>query len=220
MNVFLATILVLAALACPVFGQDDDALHLHYSLTEGSNMILFPLNRPPRFRRSLFGTFDVIVKERLEEGFVFEIVYLRFQSIEDDLYEVQAETGVLTFRHPDISLTLTMSVNGEADDYSPGMIGADRELLATTWPPVFRNLILVGQDFRAPYWVHVFAEAFCPADCNQDGASTINELLVCLNVALGLADPGTCPTCDLNGDGDVSIDEVVVSVDTVLHGCR
>jgi hypothetical protein len=67
--------------------------------------------------------------------------------------------------------------------------------------------------------VHVFAEAFCPADCNQDGASTIDELLACLNIALGLAGPPSCPTCDLNGDGSVSIDEVVAGVEAVLHGC-
>jgi hypothetical protein len=219
LNGLAATILVLAALACPVFGQDDDALHLHYSLTDGSNMTLFKAARPPTDRRSLSGAFSVIVRERFTGGFVFEIIDLQFRSIEDNLYEVQAETGTLDFSHPDFNSTLRMLVNGEADEYSPGMLGANSELLSTTWPPVFRNLILVGQDFRAPYWVHVFAEAFCPADCNQDGASTIDELLVCLNVALGLADPGTCPTCDLNGDGGVSIDEVVVSVDTVLHGC-
>jgi hypothetical protein len=86
---------------------------------------------------------------------------------------------------------------------------------------VFQSLIFVGSDFRAPYWITVFAEAhFCPGDCNQDGTPTLDELVACVNVALGIAESGTCPTCDLNGDGSVSIDEVVTSVDTVLHGCE
>jgi hypothetical protein len=113
------------------------------------------------------------------------------------------------------------TIEAVEDQYQAAMTGPNRDLLTKTWPPVFQSLKLVGNDFRAPYWITVFAEAhFCPGDCNQDGTPTLNELVACLNVALGIAEPGTCPTCDLNGDGSVSIDEVVTSVDTVLHGCE
>jgi hypothetical protein len=186
-------------------------------------MVLFPRNRPPRFRRSLSGTFDVVVKERFEGGFLFEIVDLDFRSIEDDLYEVVADSGVIRLSYPEILLNSQMWVNEVVADYHSAMLYPDRELLANTWPPVFQNFGMISSENERgqEYWLHVFAEAsFCPADCNQDGVSTIDELLACLNVALGLADTSTCPTCDLNGDGGVSIDEVVVAVDTVLHGCR
>jgi hypothetical protein len=207
-------------------------LRLRYVLNEeASTAALFPRNRPPRFRRFLTGTFAVVVKERFEDGFVFQITDLQFRSVEDNLYSIEAHLGVLTFNDPDapdprpglpdLSTTLSLLVNGQYDDYHPAMTGPDRELLSTTWPPVFRNLVLAGADDREPYWLHVDAVAsFCPADCNQDGTSTLDELVTCLNVALGIAESGTCPTCDLNGDGNVSIDEVVTSVDTVLHGCE
>lgn len=223
MKALSALVALLVSVACvPAgLGQSDGGLRLRYSLTEGSNMAVFPRSRPPRLRRSLSGTFDVVVRERFEGGFVFEIMDLEFRSIEDDLFEIQTNTGLLIFRDLDFDLDLQMSLNGEEQGYRPAMRGADRMILATTWPPVFRNFGMLSFENaqREEYWIHVYAEAhFCPADCNQDGTSTIDEIIVCLDVALG-APPQSCPTCDLNGDGRVSIDEIVSSVDTLLHGC-
>jgi hypothetical protein len=205
----------------PVHGAE---LHLRYSLNEdSSNMALFPRNKPPRFRRFLSGKFDVIVRERFPAGFVFEIRDLHFRSVEDDQYDVQADSGTILLSDSEIELDLEASVNGDRRDYRPAMRGPDRDLLKSSWPPVFRNLgVLSSKNARGEeFWIHVYAEAtFCPADCNQDGASTVDELVTCLNVALGIAESDTCPTCDLNGDGSVSIDEVVASVDTVLNGCE
>jgi hypothetical protein len=239
MKATLPLIAVLVATACvtAAHAESEGGLRLRYSLTDRSSIALQKLNRPATLKRSLSGTFNVIVRQRFPGGFVFEITDLRFRSVEDDLYErVEADAGVLTFNDPNIpdprpnlqnlNLDLTMSVKlrsleAEEDEYHANMTGENRELLATTWPPVFSRLVLLGADFREPYLLNIFAEAhFCPADCNQDGASTLDELVTCLNVALGIAESGTCPTCDLNGDGSVSIDEVVTSVDTVLHGCE
>lgn len=232
----LITVLVTATCLTAARGESSGGLRLHYSLTEGGISRSRPA-LPSDLQRSLSGTFDVIVRERFPEGFVFEITDLQFRSVEDDLYEtIEAATGLLTFNDPDIpdprlnlqdlGLDLTMSikrrsVEAEEDEYHPGMTGENRDLLATSWPPVFRRLSLFGADPREPYSLTISAEAhFCPADCDQDGASSLDELVTCLNVALGIAEASTCPTCDLNGNGSVSIDEVVTSVDTVLHGCE
>jgi hypothetical protein len=149
-------LLICAVSVLQVFGEQSSGLHLHYSLTEGSSIFLFPRNRPPRFERALSGTFDVVVKERFEGGFVFEITELQFRSIEDDLYEIETDRGVLSFNNPEINLDLRLLVRrtlatDREDVYGPAMTGPNRQLLATTWPPVFQNLILVGSHSREPY---------------------------------------------------------------------
>ena len=49
-------------------------------------------------------------------------------------------------------------------------------------------------------------------DCNGDGEISINEVISCVNIGLGLANLDTCSACDSNGDGEVTINEVITSV--------
>ena len=58
----------------------------------------------------------------------------------------------------------------------------------------------------------------CVGDCDQTGQVEINELLYCVYDALwGLS---RCfGVCDANGDGVVTIDEVVLAVNYALDGC-
>ena len=63
------------------------------------------------------------------------------------------------------------------------------------------------------------AAGACVADCNTDGAVTVDELITAVNIALGLSDPRTCPAADRNADGQVTIDEVLAAVNLALRGC-
>lgn len=57
----------------------------------------------------------------------------------------------------------------------------------------------------------------CDGDCNGDGSVTVNELIVCVNMALGTSD--ACHACDANGDGAVTINEIIAAVNNALNGC-
>lgn len=58
----------------------------------------------------------------------------------------------------------------------------------------------------------------CAGDCASDAAVTVDELVLCVNVAMtGLP---TCPACDVDANGQVTIDALVKAVDAVLSGCR
>jgi hypothetical protein len=59
----------------------------------------------------------------------------------------------------------------------------------------------------------------CPGDCGSNGAVTVNELIVGVNIALGNADPSACPAFDTNLDGMVSINELIAAVNAALDGC-
>ena len=57
----------------------------------------------------------------------------------------------------------------------------------------------------------------CHGDCSGDRAVTVNELIVCINMALGTND--ACHACDANGDGTVTINEIIAAVNAALNGC-
>jgi hypothetical protein len=47
----------------------------------------------------------------------------------------------------------------------------------------------------------------------------INELISCVNIALGTAQLSSCSACDANGDGMVEINELIAAVNNALVGC-
>ncbi len=49
-------------------------------------------------------------------------------------------------------------------------------------------------------------------DCDQDGSVQVNDLVTCVNIALGTADISRCPGGDPNNDGGVSVAEIVTFV--------
>lgn len=57
----------------------------------------------------------------------------------------------------------------------------------------------------------------CPADCNYDGAVTIDELLRAVNASLGV-DAG-CSAADADADGAVTVEDLVTAVNAALTGC-
>ncbi len=50
------------------------------------------------------------------------------------------------------------------------------------------------------------------ADCDLDGFLKVNDLVTCVNISLAIDDLASCPSADPNGDGDVSIAELVTFV--------
>jgi len=59
----------------------------------------------------------------------------------------------------------------------------------------------------------------CPGDCDGSGHVTVDELVMGVNIALGLGDPLQCRAFDSDGDGRVSVDELVTAVNSALIGC-
>jgi hypothetical protein len=58
----------------------------------------------------------------------------------------------------------------------------------------------------------------CPGDCNGDDVVTVDEVVGAVGAALGAGD--ACPAMDFDDDGKVSVTDVVVTVESALHGCR
>jgi hypothetical protein len=59
----------------------------------------------------------------------------------------------------------------------------------------------------------------CAGDCNGDGSVLINELIGGVSIALDNAALDTCPSFDRDGNGAVSIDELITAVNNAQNGC-
>lgn len=59
----------------------------------------------------------------------------------------------------------------------------------------------------------------CFGDCNDDGAVTVDEILVMIEIALGPQPLANCTQGDINGDAQISVDELLVAVGLALTGC-
>jgi len=59
----------------------------------------------------------------------------------------------------------------------------------------------------------------CAGDCDGSGDVGINELVTCVNIALGSGQLANCTACDPDSSGDVQINELVSAVNAALGGC-
>lgn len=59
----------------------------------------------------------------------------------------------------------------------------------------------------------------CPGDCNGNLTVTIDEVLLGVNIVLGVITPQTCPGMDSGGNGSIEIDEILRAVNAALIGC-
>jgi outer membrane protein assembly factor BamB len=59
----------------------------------------------------------------------------------------------------------------------------------------------------------------CPGDCNLDGRSDVSELTRGVREALGLPSTVECGIFDRDGDGRVTIAELIVAVRAAVNGC-
>jgi Cohesin domain len=59
----------------------------------------------------------------------------------------------------------------------------------------------------------------CVGNCNADPVVSIDELVRGLNIALGVLPLDACGAFDANGDGRVTVDELVNAISNALYGC-
>jgi hypothetical protein len=59
----------------------------------------------------------------------------------------------------------------------------------------------------------------CVGDCDGNQAVSVAELIRGVGISLGLQDLSACPSFDANGDGAVSINELITAVNRTLMGC-
>src|SRR5512139_2519078 len=82
-------------------------------------------------------------------------------------------------------------------------------------------LLAAAVAFTAPHEPGALAAdtTTCPGDCNSDGAVTINELIVGVNIVLELEPVATCPAFDVSGDGVATVNEIILGVNASLNDC-
>jgi hypothetical protein len=59
----------------------------------------------------------------------------------------------------------------------------------------------------------------CAGDCDSDRHVRVNELVIGVRIALGELGPDDCLSFDADGDGSVSIAELIAAVGALLNGC-
>lgn len=59
----------------------------------------------------------------------------------------------------------------------------------------------------------------CPGDCDPDEVVTDTEIEMCVDIGLGELEPSACVACDVNRDGEVTVDELVAGVLAKLEQC-
>jgi hypothetical protein len=85
-----------------------------------------------------------------------------------------------------------------------------------------RFVWLAGLALAAFSWsiTSANAQAPCAGDCDGSGTVAINEIITCVNIALGSAPVSSCMACDVNGDSMVGINELIQAVNAALVGCN
>jgi hypothetical protein len=68
-------------------------------------------------------------------------------------------------------------------------------------------------------WSETVSGQMCVGDCDRVGVVGVSQLLVMVNVALGIDDPSACTSGDANGDRAITVDEIVIAVRNALTGC-
>lgn len=59
----------------------------------------------------------------------------------------------------------------------------------------------------------------CAGDCNDDRVVAINELLIGVNINIGVSAVDACPAFDTDDDGQVLVSELIQAVNAALNGC-
>jgi hypothetical protein len=78
----------------------------------------------------------------------------------------------------------------------------------------FLGIIYRRGEFTGPR-----VPGMCVGDCSANGLVTTNELVLGINVALGLKPLDACRPFDANRDGAISIAELLSSVVDAMNGC-
>jgi hypothetical protein len=57
-------------------------------------------------------------------------------------------------------------------------------------------------------------------DCNGDGKVDVDELVLAVDLALGVPVAATCPAADADGDGVLAINDLIADVRSGVLGCE
>ena len=83
-----------------------------------------------------------------------------------------------------------------------------------------KNLLLGAMGLAAIGWFARPVQAqVCAGDCDGSNTVAINELVTCVNIALGSSPVSTCTACDVDGNGMVVISELIQAVNKALSSC-
>jgi len=102
---------------------------------------------------------------------------------------------------------------------------ADFEQHCGGGPPALSGLVRYHSTLGPPTPVPSGAPTRTPAlppcvgDCGGDGQVTVGDVLAGVLIAIGSLPLGTCPASDVDGNGDVSIADLVNSMNRALSGC-
>jgi hypothetical protein len=80
-------------------------------------------------------------------------------------------------------------------------------------------LFAVCASLVLPFAVRGAHGATCAGDCSGTGVVTVAQLVTIVNIALGTENMSACTAADVNGDGRISIDELVRATMSALNGC-
>jgi len=86
-------------------------------------------------------------------------------------------------------------------------------------PAPIRSILVAGAALLALAGAADRATAACPGDCDEVGEVTLENVVLAVRIALGEVARGECLAADRDGDGAVSVDELVAAVDALRDAC-
>lgn len=141
-----------------------------------------------------------------------------------DLPGVPRYAGDLAFDGPGRHLIFISNedLTGENPDHLSELfvaaipLGSDTPLptaTATATPSPTRSTPIIPTPRRTV--------GFCAGDCDNSGQVTVDELVIGVNIALGIAPLGACMNLsfDCNATGEVTVDCLVIAVNNALYDC-
>ena len=101
-------------------------------------------------------------------------------------------------------------------DIAPGIAGSNPHGFVVLGDALY----LVADDglHGEELW-RIALDAGCAGDCDRDGAVSIAEAVTAVGIALGERSVGLCRAADGDGDGNVTVDELIAAARAVLSGC-
>ncbi|HYD49986.1 MAG TPA: hypothetical protein VEB21_16635, partial [Terriglobales bacterium] len=61
--------------------------------------------------------------------------------------------------------------------------------------------------------------AACIGDCDDSTSVTVDEIVLGVSIALGNESTARCLPMDADGDGEITVDELLRSLNSALSGC-
>jgi len=83
----------------------------------------------------------------------------------------------------------------------------------------FLEALTDDEFLNTPRFADPFAAVPCAGDCDLDGAVEVADAVTAVGVSLETRSLALCLAADPNGDGAVTVDEIVRAVRGALDGC-